>query len=52
MTAQVAVEVAHGAASDADSLRALLRPRADDMGTPGRDDHYGWGFLAKAPSCG
>jgi subtilisin family serine protease len=52
VAAQVAVEVARGAATDADSLRTLLRPRAADMGSPGRDDDYGWGFLAKAPSCG
>ena len=52
VAAQVAVEVAGGAATDADSLRELLRPRAADMGSPGRDDDYGWGFLAKAPSCG
>ena len=51
VTAQVAVEVARGADSDPDSLRALLRQSATDMGTPGRDDDYGWGFLAKAPSC-
>jgi hypothetical protein len=22
-----------------------------DMGAPGRDDDYGWGFVAGAPSC-
>ena len=51
VAAQVAVEVAHGSATDPDSLRELLRPRVTDMGSPGRDDDFGWGFLASAPSC-
>lgn len=51
VTAQVAVEVAHGAASDADGIRRLLEARATDMGPPGRDDEYGWGFVAAPPSC-
>jgi subtilisin family serine protease len=52
VTAQVAVEVAHGAAADPDALRRLLQSRVTDMGAPGRDDDYGWGFVASAPSCG
>jgi len=52
VTAQIAVEVAQGAAKDPDALRALLRPRVTDLGAPGRDDDYGWGFLADAPRCG
>jgi len=51
VAAQVAVEVAHGSATDPDILRELLRPRVTDMGSPGRDDDFGWGFLASAPSC-
>ena len=51
VTAQVAVEVAHGTARDADGIRRLLETRATDMGPPGRDDDYGWGFVASAPSC-
>ncbi len=51
VAAQVAVEVAQGTAKDTDSLRELLRYRVTDMGSPGRDDDYGWGFVAKAPSC-
>ncbi len=51
VAAQVAVEVAQGTATDPDSLRELLRPRVTDMGSPGRDDDYGWGFVANAPSC-
>ena len=51
VAAQVAVEVAHGSATDPDTLRQLLRPRVTDMGSPGRDDNYGWGFVANAPRC-
>jgi len=51
VTAQVAVEVAHGTARDPDALRRVLQSRVTDMGAPGRDDDYGWGFVAGAPSC-
>ena len=52
VSAQIAVEIAQGAAKDPEALRDLLRPRVTDMGSPGRDDAYGWGFLAEAPRCG
>jgi hypothetical protein len=29
----------------------LLKKRAVDMGSPGKDDDYGWGFVAEEPSC-
>jgi len=51
VTAQVAVEVAHGTARDPDALRRVLQSRVTDMGAPGRDDDYGWGFVAGAPGC-
>jgi subtilisin family serine protease len=51
VTAQVAVEIAHGTARDADEIRRVLETRVTDMGAPGRDDDYGWGFIAGAPSC-
>lgn len=51
VTAQVAVEVAHGAAKDPNALRQVLQSRVTDMGAPGRDDDFGWGFIASAPSC-
>jgi len=51
VSAQVAVEVAGGTASRPDVLRELLQTRAVDMGSPGKDDGYGWGFVAEEPSC-
>ncbi len=34
-----------------DALRALLRRRAIDLGAPGKDEIYGWGFIGEEPSC-
>jgi subtilisin family serine protease len=51
VSAQVAVEVAGGAASRPEVMRELLQNRAIDMGSPGKDDDYGWGFVAEEPSC-
>lgn len=51
VSAQVAVQVAHGGSHDADELRALLQSRAVDLGTPGKDQAYGWGYVAEEPSC-
>ncbi len=51
VSAQIAVEVAGGAASRPEVMRELLQNRAVDMGSPGKDDDYGWGFVAEEPSC-
>jgi subtilisin family serine protease len=51
VSAQIAVEVAGGAASRPEVMRELLKKRAVDMGSPGKDDDYGWGFVAEEPSC-
>ncbi len=52
VTAQVAATSARLRIGNVGLLRELLRGQAVDMGTPGRDDTYGWGFLDQAPSCG
>ncbi len=51
VAAQIAVETARGTARGPDALRALLRRRAIDLGAPGKDEVYGWGFIGDAPSC-
>lgn len=51
VSAQIAAESVRGAPSDAQALRDLLRKRAVDMGSPGRDDVFGWGFIEQAPPC-
>ncbi len=51
VSAQIAVQVAHGGSRDADELRTLLQSRAVDLGTPGKDQSYGWGYVADEPSC-
>lgn len=52
VSAQIAVEIAQGMARDTQAIRRLLQARATDLGAPGRDDDYGWGFVAGAPGCG
>ncbi len=51
VSAQIAAESQHGAPNDTQALRELLRKRAVDMGSPGRDDVFGWGFIDQAPPC-
>ena len=36
--------------SSAGALRARMRKLSTDLGTPGRDTHYGWGLM-RAPGC-
>ena len=51
VSAQVAAVSARAGIVNVLALRNLLRERAVDMGNPGRDDTYGWGFVNQAPSC-
>ncbi len=52
LTAAAALEVAKGAPPTADSLRRVLRRHAHDLGSPGKDDTYGWGMLDLKGLCG
>lgn len=52
VSAHIAVEAARGSASGSEALRRLLSRRAVDLGAPGKDDTYGWGFIADEPGCG
>jgi len=47
-----AVEVFHGAKPNAVDIRRILRQNVLDLGEPGRDDVFGWGFVNKRPACG
>jgi len=51
VSAQVAAVSARVGIVNALALRNLLREQAVDMGSPGRDDTFGWGFVDQAPSC-
>lgn len=52
LTAAAALEVARGAPPTADGLRRVLRRHARDLGSPGKDDTYGWGMLDLKGLCG
>ena len=51
ITALVGAETFHGAARDPDAVSEILRRQIEDLGAPGRDDIYGWGFVTKQPPC-
>lgn len=51
VTALLGLEIAKGAKKNPDSLRNILRGSIADLGTPGRDKTYGWGFVEKQPNC-
>jgi len=40
-----ALLIANGNATTPDEVRAALQETAEDLGTPGRDDTYGWGLV-------
>ena len=50
VSAHVAIEAARGVSNSA-SLRATLSRRATDLGAPGRDEVFGWGFVQTPPTC-
>jgi len=47
----IALELARGGEKSVDSLRKTLRDKVVDLGDPGKDDVYGWGFIDGAPAC-
>ncbi len=47
----MALEVAKGGRKNMDSLRGILRKNIIDMGVPGKDQIFGWGFVHKAAKC-
>ncbi len=51
ITALLGLEVAHGASRNPDALRNVLREGIADLGNPGRDNVFGWGYIRKQPNC-
>jgi subtilisin family serine protease len=51
VTALLGLEIAKGANKSPSSLRAILRGSTADLGAPGKDKTYGWGFVEKQPNC-
>ncbi len=51
VSALVAVAVARGASANPNRLRQALLRRVVDLGVPGRDEIFGFGFIAAEPEC-
>ncbi len=47
----IGLEMARGAGSSPESLKQLLRRHTIDLGTPGKDDIYGWGLIGTQRNC-
>lgn len=51
VSALMALEVGRGIMRSAAALRAALRRNAIDLGDPGRDEIYGWGYVEMPRPC-
>ncbi len=51
ITALMGLEIAKGKAKTSSALAALLKKNIKDLGLPGRDDIFGWGFARRKPEC-
>lgn len=51
ITALMGLEISKGRAKTVAALDALLRKNVKDLGLPGRDDIFGWGFARRKPNC-
>ena len=51
ITALFGLEIAKGAKRDPKTLRSILKTGIKDLGAPGKDKTFGWGFVQKKPNC-
>jgi hypothetical protein len=51
ITTLIGLELLHGRPKNPGSLREILNKEVIDLGRPGKDDTYGWGFIKKYPKC-
>ncbi len=51
ITALMGLEIAKGNAKTVFELDAILQKNVKDLGLPGRDDVFGWGFARRKPDC-
>jgi subtilisin family serine protease len=51
ITALMGLEIAKGNAKTSLALGALLKKNVKDLGLPGRDEIFGWGFARRKPNC-
>ncbi len=51
VAALIALEIKKGTHASPNTLRRILRKHAVDLGKPGRDTVFGWGFVDLNPQC-
>jgi subtilisin family serine protease len=51
LTALIALEVANGAGRDPLRLKGIFTKATEDLGSPGKDKVFGYGFIEKQPHC-
>jgi len=51
VTALMGLEILNGRARTHSQLYNILRNKAKDLGSPGRDNVFGWGFVWRPPDC-
>jgi len=51
IAAMMALDIKNGKGNSLISLEKLLQKNIKDLGTPGRDDIFGWGFVRRKPQC-
>ncbi|HER26736.1 MAG TPA: hypothetical protein ENI69_06470 [Rhodospirillales bacterium] len=51
IAAMMALDIKNGKGKSLASLEKLLKKNIKDLGAPGRDDIFGWGFVRRKPQC-
>ncbi len=51
IAAMMALDIKNGKGKSLASLEKLLKQNIKDLGAPGRDDIFGWGFVRRKPQC-
>ena len=51
ITSMIAMQIAKGVRAEPNALRASLQKLTKDLGSPGRDETYGWGLVRYKPKC-
>jgi len=52
LTAATAMQISNGTAANAESIRTALVEYTRDLGSPGKDEIFGWGLVRFSPECG
>ena len=52
LTAVTAMQISNGAPANSETLRSALVEYTRDLGSPGKDEVFGWGLVEFSPNCG